>query len=131
VHLDFQLTGLGAGCNPFTPSAAGTIDLDATFLVRHPYLESYGTYVMRHDGANRMPLHLQPATVPPTLAEATFSPSAPIWLDPSSLNGAAERTGYAVEPCSYEAGIVAQARLTTGASKIHPAGPAKKSFCVR
>jgi hypothetical protein len=33
--------------------------------------------------------------------------------------------------CSYEAGIVAQARLTTGESGISGAGPRKDGFCVR
>lgn len=121
VFLDFQLSGIGSGCNPFTRTPAGTVDINAAFTVKHPYLESYSTYVMRHDGANRLPLS----------ASDAFVPSTPIWLDPPSLTGTATRSGYAVEPCSYEAGIHAQARLTNGESKILPAGPAKQSFCVR
>jgi len=121
VHLDFQLAGLGAGCNPFTRSAAGTLDISATFLVRHPYLERYSTYVQRHDGANSQSLS----------AAGTFSPSTPIWLDPAALNGTATRSGYPVEPCSYEAGITARARLTTGEGQIPSPPPAKQSFCVR
>jgi hypothetical protein len=121
VRLAFHLTALGSGCDPFTRSAAGTIDVSATYEVEHPYLHSYSTYVQKHDGSNRQALS----------ASATFNPAAPFWLDPPGVSGTATRSGYPVEPCSYEAGLVAQARLTTGESGIGQAGPDKDGFCVR
>ncbi len=120
VRLSFDLNGLGAGCDPFTRSAAGTIDINATFRVEHPYLNFYRTYVRRHDGVNQQDLS----------AGETFSPATPLWLDPPAKTGTATRLGYAVEPCSYEAGIIARARLTTGEQDISQTHD-DEAFCVR
>ncbi|MEZ4400203.1 MAG: hypothetical protein R3B06_09300 [Kofleriaceae bacterium] len=120
VRLTFHLSGLGGGCDPFV-RVGGTVDIDAAYQVEHPYLQSFRTYVQKHDGTNHQALS----------ASATFAPAAPFWLAPPGISGTATLAGYGVEPCSYEAGIVAQARLTTGEATILAAGPVKEGFCVR
>lgn len=121
VRMKFELSGLGTGCDPFTPTAAGTIDIQATFEVEHPYLHHYSTYVRRHDGVNQQALS----------ANETFSPASPLWLDPPLKTGAAVLSGYAVEPCSYEAGLTARTRLTTGETDLGTPSPADQAFCVK
>jgi hypothetical protein len=121
VHLAYTLTSTGTGCDAVSAGPTSTITVAATYEVSHPYLESYGFYVQRHDGVGYQPWG----------AETYTSPSAGVfWTPPGGISGATSRPGYEVMPCAYQSGVSAQARLTTGEGKVHGV-TLQKGFCVR